>query len=134
MKKHFSLIVIAILSVIMFVACSNNDTPSAVVEAYYGALANEDYDTAFALMVNKDGEPMDEETRTMLKGMIQSKVKKAKEEGTEEDFLKSDFEIVSEKIDKDDPDKAVVKVKTTKKTETVDCLKVDGKWYVLWKK
>ena len=120
--KKIALFVSTIVLAVIFCACGSSSSPKAVVNDYYKALKNGDFEKALTYTTAKDEE-------------IQQQVKKLQDFK----FKVSDYEILSENI-AEDGENATVEVKYTasnafketpeEQTETVKLIKVDGKWKI----
>lgn len=125
MKRN--LVLVAMMAFLcLFAACTPQSTPKQVAKTYWTAVQNGNYSEAVDLYYNIDGlfsEDSKELLATLMKVEMEAygKVTKVK--------------VLS--VDKtDDPDKAVVAVELTTENrpdpfvETMDVVKVDGKWYI----
>lgn len=125
MKRN--LVLVAMMAFLcLFAACTPQSTPKQVAKTYWTAVQNGNYSEAVNLYYNIDGlfsEDSKELLATLMKVEMEAygKVTKVK--------------VLS--VDKtDDPDKAVVAVELTTENrpdpfvETMDVVKVDGKWYI----
>lgn len=125
MKRNLVLIVMTAM-LCLFAACTPQSTPKQVVKTYWTAVQNGNYSEAVDLYYNIDGlfsEDSKELLATLMKVEMEAygKVTKVK--------------VLS--VDKtDDPDKAVVAVELSTENrpdpfvETMDVVKVNGKWYI----
>lgn len=125
MKRIFS-ITLLLLAICLFSACGPQSTPRQVVKTYWTDLQNEKYSEAVDLYYDIDG-LFSEDGRELLAALM--KVEMA----TIGKITK--VEVVS--VDKGaTPDKATVTVELTTegssspRTETMDVVKFNGKWYI----
>ena len=127
--KKFVIILTCIATLFAFVACENGfslkkATPSDVVEDYYKALQNGDFEKALGYTNLKDSTEIQQQAKKM--------------QDLEMQF--SDYEILNEKISEDDGNTAEVEVKfkiasafnknPEEKTNTHKLVKQDGQWKI----
>ena len=125
MKRNLFLVAVAAV-MCLFAACTPQSTPRQVVKTYWTAVQNGNYSAAVDLYYNIDGffsEDGKELLSTLMKVEMATygKITKVK--------------VLS--VDKTgEPDKAVVSVELTTENnpepivETMDVVKVNGKWYI----
>ena len=121
--KKITLIISTLILAVVFCACSSSSSPKAVVNDYYKALKNGDFEKAMTYTTLTD------------EAEIQQNVKKMQDFK----FQVTDYEILSEEI-AEDGENATVDVKYTasnafketpeEQNETVKLVKVDGKWKI----
>ena len=125
MKRN--LIIVALVAVLcLFVACTPQSSPRQVVKAYWTAVQNEKYSEAVNLYYEVD-ELFSEDGKEFLSTLMKVEMKA---------YGKiSKVKVVS--VEKTgDTDKAVVTVELTSENqseplvETMDVVKVNGKWYI----
>lgn len=125
MKRN--LIIVALVAVLcLFAACTPQSTPRQVVKAYWTAVQNENYSEAVNLYYDID-ELFSDDGKEFLSTLMKVEM---------EAYGKiSKVKVVS--VEKTgDPDKAVVTVELTTenkpdpRVETMDVVKVNGKWYI----
>lgn len=117
---------LAAVSMFILTACGNS--PSAVTEDFFSALADLDFEEAKELSTGDLRKSMldSEEKMAKLSDEEQEAFKKIMEKRFKIDKLK-DLEVISEDID---GDKATVKVKCDGEEGSITLKKVDGDWKV----
>ena len=124
MKRN--LIVVAVVAILcLFAACSPQSTPKQVVKTYWTAIQNEQYSEAVNLYYDIDG-LFSEDSKELLS--VLTRIQMAQ-------YGKiTSVKILS--VDKTGKDKAMVTVQLTTENqsepqvETMDVVKVNGKWYI----
>lgn len=124
MKRNLFLIAMMAL-VCLFAACTPQSSPRQVAKAYWTAVQDENYSAAVDLYYNIDG-LFSEDSKELLATLMKVEM---------EAYGKiTSVKVLS--VDKTDSDKAVVAVELTTgnqsvpRVETMDVVKVNGKWYI----
>ncbi len=127
MKKFFYSIAICICAIVM-AACSSNNTPTGVAEAYLDNVKNGDYEAIVEqLYFNNEVTP---EQKQELVTTLEEKAKQSAEKGKSI----TDYKITGEEI-KEEGDKAVVtyiaiKEDGSEDSEKINLVKKDKKWLI----
>ncbi len=130
MKKIITFLSI-LIAFVCVISCSSSSTPTAVAEKYVSYLKSGNYDgIADLIYYDQSDSEAAEESKKMIKGILNDKVKSQVDE---KGGIKS-YEIGEETIDEEGKD-ATVKVSIVygnekKDNMDVDLHCVDGKWYI----
>ena len=129
MKKVILALIMVVGAMLAFTSC-DKESPTKVVKTYHDALVAQDFKAAMDCLCSKDGQPLSKEKKDNFAAMMEEKAKK---EDTKGNMIAS-YEVIEQKVAEDGKTATVtVKTKTVKgleKTDKLNCILTDGKWYI----
>jgi hypothetical protein len=115
MKKNLLKLVVVVIAIIAFNACNDANTPEAVVEKYFAAMENQDWDEAKKLSTKETHEMVD---------LMKSFADMAEEDAEKEEMKVTDIECEI------DGEECECSFKMNGEEDKITLLKQDGKWLV----